>query len=286
MGLWSKIGRVLSRRDPAARADAERILLEADFGPAVADELLNRLEKVPDRELEAALEREVRSLAANGAGARDIARAATLPTVVLLYGVNGAGKTTTAAKLAHRLRGQGREPLLAAADTFRAGAVSQLRIWADRLGVPFVGPAADGTGDSAAIAFDAVKAGAARGVDTVIVDTAGRLHTEERLLDELKKVVRAVAKAHPAHDAPHESLLVLDGTVGQTAVRQAESFARDIPLTGTVITKLDGTARGGAVVALARAVPSAVPRFVATGESLDDLALFDAQAFARRLVRT
>jgi fused signal recognition particle receptor len=285
MGLWSKIGRVLARRDPAARADAERILLEADFGPAVADELLQRLEKVPDRELEAALEREVRSLAESGVGG-DIVRAATPPTVVLLYGVNGAGKTATAAKLAHRLRGQGREPLLAAADTFRAGAVSQLRTWADRLGVPFVGPAADGTGDSAAVAFDAVKAGTARGVDTIIVDTAGRLHTEDRLLDELKKVVRAVAKAHPAHDAPHESLLVLDGTAGQTAVRQAESFARGIPLTGTVITKLDGTARGGAVVALARTVPSAVPRFVATGELLDDLALFDPGAFARRLVQT
>jgi len=284
MGLWSKIGRVLSRRDPAARADAERILLEADFGPALAEELLQRLEQVPDRDLEAALEREVQVLAESGSGAGDITRAATAPTVVLLYGVNGVGKTTTAAKLAHRLQAQGREPLLAAADTFRAGAVSQLRIWADRLGVPFVGPAADGTGDSAAVAFDAVKAGAARGVDTVIVDTAGRLHTEDRLLDELKKVVRAVAKAHPAHDAPHESLLVLDGTVGQTAVRQAESFARAIPLTGTVITKLDGTARGGAVVALSRAVPSAVPRFVATGESLEDLALFDARVFARRLV--
>lgn len=285
MGLWSKIGRVLSRRDPAARADAERILLEADFGPAVADELLQRLEQVPDRELEGALEREVRSLAENGARPRDIVRAGTAPTVVLLYGVNGVGKTTTAAKLAHRLRKQGREPLLTAADTFRAGAVSQLRIWAERLGVPFVGPAADGTGDSAAVAFDAVKAGAARGVDTVIVDTAGRLHTEDRLLDELRKVVRAVAKAHPAHDAPHESLLVLDGTAGQTAVRQAEAFAHGIPLTGTVITKLDGTARGGAVVALSRAVPSAVPRFVATGESLEDLALFDAEEFARRLVR-
>jgi fused signal recognition particle receptor len=285
MGLWSKIGRVLSRRDPAARADAERILLEADFGPAVAEELLHRLEQVPDRDLEAALEREIRGLAESGSRAADITRAGTAPTVVLLYGVNGVGKTTTAAKLAHRLKDQGREPLLAAADTFRAGAVSQLRIWADRLGVPFVGPAADGTGDSAAVAFDAVKAGAARGVDTVIVDTAGRLHTEDRLLDELKKVVRAVAKAHPAHDAPHESLLVLDGTVGQTAVRQAESFAREVPLTGTVITKLDGTARGGAVVALPRAVPSAVPRFIATGESLGDLALFDAEAFARRLVR-
>ena len=164
--------------------------------------------------------------------------------------------------------------------------MSQLRVWADRLGVPFVGPAADGTGDSAAVAFDAVRAGVARGIDTVIVDTAGRLHTEDRLLEELKKVVRAVAKAHPAHDAPHESLLVVDGTVGQTAIRQAEAFAHGIPLTGTVITKLDGTARGGAVVALARAVPSAVPRFVATGESLEDLALFDPQAFARRLVGT
>ena len=285
MGLWSRLSRVLTRRDPAARADAERILLEADFGPALAEELLTGLEAVPDRELEEALEREVRRLADGRGPARDLARAGSPPTVVLLYGVNGVGKTTTAAKLAHRLLGQGRPPLLAAADTFRAGAVSQLRVWAERLGVPFVGPATDGTGDAAAVAFDAVRAGAARGVDTVIVDTAGRLHTEDRLLEELKKVVRAVGKAHPAHDAPHESLLVLDGTVGQTAVRQAEVFAGAVPLTGTVITKLDGTARGGAVVALARAVPSAVPRFVGTGESPEDLALFDPEAFARRLVR-
>jgi fused signal recognition particle receptor len=283
MGLWSKLGQVLSRRDPAARAEAERLLVEADFGPGLADELLARLEKTPDRELERALEGEVRTLA--GSAAHDLARAPAPPTVVLLYGVNGVGKTTTAAKLAHRLRGVGRAPLLAAADTFRAGAVSQLRIWADRLGVPFVGPAADGTGDSAAVAFDAVKAGTAREVDTVIIDTAGRLHTQDDLLEELKKVVRAVGKAHPAHDAPHESLLVLDGTVGQTAIRQAEAFARAVPLTGTVVTKLDGTARGGAVLALARAVPSAVPRFVATGESLDDLMLFDPEAFARRLVQ-
>ncbi|HEY6783445.1 MAG TPA: hypothetical protein VI159_00750, partial [Gemmatimonadales bacterium] len=160
MGLWSKIGRVLGRRDQAARADAERILLEADFGPALAEELLGRLEKVPDRELEAALEREVRVLSGNGLPA-ELIRAGTAPTVVLLYGVNGVGKTTTAAKLARRLQGQGRAPLLAAADTFRAGAVSQLRIWAERLGVPFVGPSADGTGDSAAVAFDAVRAAAA-----------------------------------------------------------------------------------------------------------------------------
>lgn len=284
-GLWSRIGRVLSRRDPAAREDAERILLEADFGPAIAEELLERLKPVADRDLEAALEREVGILA--GVRGMELGRAPQSPTVVLLYGVNGVGKTTTAAKLAFRLRSQGRAPLLAAADTFRAGAVSQLRAWAERLGIPFVGPAADGTGDPAAVAFDAVKAGTGegRGVDTVLIDTAGRLHTEDRLLEELKKVVRAVGKAHPAHDAPHEALLVLDGTAGQTALRQAEAFAREVPLTGTVITKLDGTARGGAVVALRRAVPSAVPRFVGTGEAVEDLAPFDPDAFARRLVR-
>ena len=284
MGLWSTLSRVLTRRDPAARAEAERILLEADFGPAAAAEILERLARGGDRDLEQALEREVRGLLGDDAPP-DIARAATPPTVVLLYGVNGAGKTTTAAKLAHRLRGQGRSVLLAAADTFRAGAVSQLRTWAERLGAPFVGPAADGTGDAAAVAFDAVKAAAARGVDTVIVDTAGRLHTDERLLEELKKVARAVGKAHPAHEGPHESLLVLDGTVGQTAVRQAELFARAVPLTGLVVTKLDGTARGGAVVALRRAVPQAAPRYLATGEGLDDLEPFEAGAFARRLVR-
>ena len=284
MGLWKSLSRALTRRDPEARADAERILLEADFGPAAADELLERLARVSDRELESALEREVVALL-DGEPPSELVRAATPPTVVLLYGVNGVGKTTTAAKLAHRLARQGRTVLLAAADTFRAGAVSQLRVWAERLGAPFVGPAADGTGDSAAVAFDAVRAGVARGVDTVIVDTAGRLHTDERLLEELKKVARAVGKAHPAHDAPHESLLVLDGTVGQTAVRQAELFARAVPLTGLVVTKLDGTARGGAVVALRRAVPGARPRYVATGEGLDDLERFDPAAFARRLVR-
>jgi len=285
MGLWSALSRVITRRDPEARAEAERILLEADFGPAAAEALLERLARVPDRQIEEALEGEVRALLGDGTPP-EISRAAVPPTVVLLYGVNGVGKTTTAAKLAHRLRRQGRSVLLAAADTFRAGAVSQLRTWAERLDAAFVGPAADGTGDAAAVAFDAVKAGAARGVDTVIVDTAGRLHTDDRLLEELKKVVRAVGKAHPAHDAPHESLLVLDGTVGQTAVRQAEQFARAVPLTGLVVTKLDGTARGGAVVALRRVLPGARPRYLATGEQLDDLERFDPVTFARRLVRT
>jgi len=147
--------------------------------------------------------------------------------------------------------------------------------------VPCVGAAEDGRGDPAAVAFDAIDAAVARGCDTVIVDTAGRLHTEPRLLEELKKVARVVAKRCPG--APHESLLVLDGTVGQNAVQQARDFAAAVPLTGLVVTKLDGTARGGAVVAVRRAVPVPI-RFVGTGEGLDDLEAFDAAAYARRLV--
>jgi fused signal recognition particle receptor len=206
-----------------------------------------------------------------------LARAATPPTVVLVFGVNGVGKTTTIAKLARRLAGSGRSVLLAAADTFRAGATRQLQIWADRLGVPCV----TGTGDPAAVAFDAIAAARARGADTVLVDTAGRLHTEDRLLEELKKVVRVAAKQQPG--APHESLLVLDATVGQNAVQQARAFAAAVPLTGLIVTKLDGTARGGSVVALERAVRVPI-RFLGTGEGLEDLEVFDAARFAHRLV--
>jgi fused signal recognition particle receptor len=210
-----------------------------------------------------------------------LARAATPPTVILVYGVNGVGKTTLVAKLAHRLGREGRRVLLAAADTFRAGAATQLRVWAERLGVPCVGAPEDGRGDPAAVAFDAIDAAGPRDCDTVIVDTAGRLHTEPRLLEELKKVARVVAKRRPG--APHESLLVLDGTVGQNAVQQAREFTTAVPLTGLVVTKLDGTARGGAVVAVRRAVSVPI-RFVGTGEGLDDLEAFDAAAYARRLV--
>jgi fused signal recognition particle receptor len=283
MGLWGKLARVFGRRDAKAREEAERILLEADFGVAAAEELLTRLDRVPDRELEEALEREVTALLEGKADAGQIARASVPPTIVLLFGVNGVGKTTTAAKLAHRLRREGRTSLLAAADTFRAGAVSQLRAWAERLDVPFVGPAGDGKGDPAAVAFDAVEAAVARGIDTVIVDTAGRLHTDADLLAELTKVARVVVKPHPGATAPHEALLVIDGTVGQSAVQQATMFAEALPLTGLIVTKLDGTARGGAVVALRRAVPVPV-RFIATGEGLDDLEAFDAARYARRLV--
>jgi fused signal recognition particle receptor len=235
-----------------------------------------------DGDWQAALESAVLATLSSGATTEGgdpgaLARAASSPTVMLVFGVNGVGKTTTVAKLAQRLLRSERSVLLAAADTFRAGAASQLKIWADRLGVPCV----TGTSDPAAVAFDAIAAARARGADTVLVDTAGRLHTEERLLEELKKVVRVVAKQQPG--APHEALLVLDATVGQNAVHQARAFAAAVPLTGVIVTKLDGTAKGGSVVALERAVRVPI-RFLGNGEGLDDLEVFDAQRFAKRLV--
>lgn len=283
MGLWQRLARVFSRGGDDV-AEAERVLLEADFGVAATDELIEGLRAAPPAQREAYLERAVAALLADppGVPTGELARASEPPTVVLVYGVNGVGKTTTIAKLGARLKRQGRQILLAAADTFRAGAVEQLRIWAERLDVPCVGGAGDGRGDPAAVAFDAIDAALARGRDTVLVDTAGRLHTESQLMEELKKVARVVAKRRPG--APHESLLVLDGTVGQNAVSQAREFAAAVSLTGLVVTKLDGTARGGAVVAVRRAVSVPV-RFIGTGEGLDDLELFDAAAYARRLVR-
>jgi len=280
-GLWRRLAAAFTRGQEAAREDAERVLLEADLGPAVADEILAAVAQAPPAGREAALVTAIEGAVQGPADAGKIARAPVPPTVVLVYGVNGTGKTTTVAKLARRLLDGGRSVLLAAADTFRAGAVDQLAVWAGRLAVPFVGPGASGTGDPAAVAFDAVAAAQARGIDTVLVDTAGRLHTDERLLGELQKVARVVGKKHPG--APHESFLVLDGTTGQNAVRQARAFAAAVPLTGLIVTKLDGTARGGSVVAARRAVGVPI-RFVGTGERLEDLAPFDARWFAERLV--
>jgi len=278
MGLWARLSRLFSGgTDRAAREAAERLLLEADFGVAATEEILDQLGR--GEVSEQALERIVAGTL--GAAATPLARAEKPPTVVLVFGVNGTGKTTTVAKLAHQLKKQGRSVLLAAADTFRAGATEQLETWAQRLRVPFVGANSGKGADPAAVAFDAVVAGLARGIDTVLVDTAGRLHTDERLREELRKVVRVVGKRQAG--APHESLLVLDATIGQNAVQQAREFAEAVPLTGLVITKLDSTAKGGSVVALRRAVPAPI-RFLGTGEELDDLELFDPSRFANRLV--
>lgn len=277
-GLWQKIGRFLTggAADQKWLEAVQRQLVEADFGVAVTNEIVERLGRA-DKVDQATLERIV--VEQLGPSAAPLARASEPPTVILVFGVNGTGKTTSVAKLAQRLQREGRSVLLAAADTFRAGATEQLKVWADRLGATFVG--ARQRGDPAAVAFDAVAAATMRGVDTVLIDTAGRLHTDERLREELKKVVRVVGKRRAG--APHESLLVLDATVGQNAIRQAEAFAAAVPLTGLVITKLDGTAKGGSVVALRRAVPVPI-RFLGTGETLDDLELFDPVTFAHRLV--
>ena len=201
------------------------------------------------------------------------------PSVILVVGVNGTGKTTTIGKLALRLREHGRSVLVGAADTFRAAAEEQLEIWAQRSGADFVG-AARGA-DPAAVAFDAVEAGRARGKDVVIVDTAGRLHTQSNLLEELAKVRRVIAAK--LKGAPHETLLVVDATTGQNGLQQARLFGEAVGVTGVALTKLDGSAKGGIAVAIAWELGLPV-KLVGVGEGVDDLRPFDANDFARALV--
>jgi fused signal recognition particle receptor len=282
VSLWQRLTRALGRRSAGDLQAAERLLLDADFGVAATTAILGQVAGVSDEGLQGALEQAVTTVLAVPGAPGPLVQAGRPPTVVLVFGVNGVGKTTTVAKLARVLERAGRSTLLAAADTFRAGAVAQLQIWAERLGVPCVVPAA-GQGDPAAVAFDAITAARARGVDTVLIDTAGRLHTDEQLLRELVKIVRVSAKAYGSPEAPHEALLVLDGTTGQNVVAQGKTFAAALPLTGLVVTKLDGTAKGGGVVALRRELSVPV-RFLGAGEGLDDLELFDATRYTRRLL--
>ena len=195
-------------------------------------------------------------------------------TVVLVVGVNGSGKTTTIAKLAHRWKGEGRRVILAAADTFRAAAIEQLEAWGQRVGVPVVSGQLGG--DAGAVAYDAICAARARDRDLLVIDTAGRLHTKYNLMEELKKIRRVVAKN--VHAAPHEVLLVVDGTTGQNALQQAVRFKETVGVTGVVVTKLDSTARGGMVFAIGYELSLPV-RYVGVGEGLDDLVAFDPHAF-------
>jgi len=201
------------------------------------------------------------------------------PAVILIVGVNGTGKTTTAAKLARRWQHEGRKVLLVAADTYRAGAIAQLQVWANRLGIPCVAGAPGG--DPASVAFDAIDAAVSRGLDTVIIDTAGRLHTQDGLMEELRKITRVIGRRLPG--APHETLLILDGTVGQNAIQQGRLFSEAVSPTGIIVTKLDGSARGGAVAALRRELGLPI-RFIGLGESLEDLEPFDPERFAENLL--
>ncbi len=203
------------------------------------------------------------------------------PYVILVIGINGAGKTTTIGKLAHRLMAEGLKVMLASGDTFRAAAREQLQTWAERNGVPIV--AQQHGAEPAAVIFDGLQAARARNIDVLIADTAGRLHTQGHLMEELKKVKRVLARLDAA--APHEVLLVLDGTIGQNAIAQAEEFNRNLGVTGLVITKLDGTAKGGVVVAIADKLKIPI-RFIGVGEQIEDFGVFKAADFVAALLRT
>lgn len=264
----------------------EQTLLEADLGVPVTMRLVEEVRrraaggriKTPE-DFRATIVELITAAMLAGHSDAALQMAPAKPTVILVLGVNGAGKTTSIGKLAARLRGEGKTVLLGAGDTFRAGAIEQLKLWSERTGAEFVG--AQPGADPAAVAFQAIDAGIARGVDVVIIDTAGRLHTSGALMEELRKVQRVVAKR--LEGAPHEALLVLDGTVGQNAVQQAKQFADVVPLTGLIVTKLDGTARGGVVVAVHEAVNVPV-KFLGFGEQAGDLQPFDAQSFATELL--
>jgi fused signal recognition particle receptor len=293
-GLWTRLRKLaltdvgaLVRKLNASDLEAmERLLIESDFGVPATLELVESLEAdwragklKNENDLRQGLVERIATLLAAPREAGTIARAVSGPTVVLIVGVNGTGKTTSVAKLAHRMKREGRQVILAAADTYRAGAIAQLETWAERLKMPIVAGAPGG--DPAAVAFDAVEAAISRQADIVIIDTAGRLHTQEGLMEELAKVNRVVARRVPG--APHETLLVLDGTVGQNAVQQGKIFAQAVTPTGLIVTKLDGTARGGAVVALRRELALPI-RFIGTGESLEDLQPFNPRLYAESLL--
>ena len=292
--FWQKVKSVVTTNwrvalkggvDQGSLEQLEQVLLESDFGVAVTLKLVAAVEDRARRgeirseeEFANALQAEIAKALRTGNADPAVRYQHDAPTIILVLGVNGAGKTTFIGKLASRLRKDGKRVLVAAGDTFRAGAIEQLRVWSERSKADFV--SASPGSDPASVAFNAIDAGVTRGVDVIIVDTAGRLHTSESLMDELRKVARVIAKRIPG--APHEALLVLDGTIGQNAVQQARTFAAAVPLTGIVVTKLDGTAKGGVVVAVHEALDVPV-KFIGTGESADDLHIFDATQFAEAL---
>ena len=273
--------------DEGSLEGLEETLIAADFGVPSTLRLVRVVETLAERGIARTqndFQRGVREeiVAILAAGRSDTALRFNYdegPTVFLIAGVNGVGKTTTIAKLAHRLTRQGRKVLIAAGDTFRAGAVEQLKRWADRVGCDFVGSEAGR--DPAAVAFDAMERAIANETDVVIVDTAGRLHTQTDLMKELEKVHRVIGKKLPG--APHETLMVLDSTVGQNALAQIRTFGQTLPLTGIVLTKMDGTAKGGIVVAIKEEFDLPV-KFIGVGEALEDLVPFEIDAFAEEVL--
>jgi fused signal recognition particle receptor len=277
------IARGIGPVDEKVLSDLEEALLLADAGSSIAREYAEALRAMWRRgELEdvEALRAALRAMISETLAPCMVPLEVTppYPFVILVVGVNGVGKTTTVGKIAHWLMGEGHPVLLAAGDTFRAAAIGQLKIWADRVGADFV-QHKEGS-DSSAVAFDAVRAAKSRGAHAVLIDTAGRLHTKSPLMEEMRKVVRIVGREIPG--APHEVLLVLDATNGRNAIAQAKTFQEVTGVTGIVLTKLDGTAKGGVVLSITREIGVPI-RFIGVGESLDDLRPFDSRAFAEAL---
>lgn len=254
----------------------EEALISADVGVAAADQIIRavREKRTHGDALRPLVKAEIRSIL----HAADVPVPVGTPHVVLIVGVNGTGKTTTVGKLARLIKDSGRTPLICAADTFRAAAVEQLQVWAARAGVDFI--RAQGGADPAAVVFDAVAAGRARGRDVILVDTAGRLHTRVNLMAELEKIRRVAAREVPG--APHEVLLVLDATVGQNGLAQAREFMSVAGVNGIVLTKLDGTAKGGIAVAIAHDLKLPI-RYVGVGEGIDDLVPFSPDEYVDAL---
>lgn len=267
--------------DKAFLADLEKRLYLADVGGYAVGVIVDRVRQAfQDKEVTddvlAFVKKQLRDMLSDPS--RGISYAPTGPTVVMIVGVNGSGKTTSIAKLANRLKGEGKKVLVAACDTFRAAAVEQLTVWCQRIGCEIV-KNAQGS-DPASVAHDACEKAKARGFDVVIVDTAGRLHTQAHLMRELEKIHKVVTRQIPG--APHETLMVLDATTGQNAVTQAEMFSKSVKCTGIVLTKLDGTAKGGAIFAIKQKVGLPV-KYVGVGEGVEDLEPFDPDAYVDAL---
>lgn len=291
MGFFSSIGKSLlgkSKVDPATLDELEEILVRSDVGVKTTLAYIDRLEARVAKEKytsEDQLQQMIREEAVSLLKMNDpVAQGWTessipSPYVVLIVGVNGVGKTTSIGKLAHRYKHQRKRVMLGAADTFRAAAVDQLNIWAERAGVPIVQQGQHA--DPAAVAFDTVESGVAKEMDVILVDTAGRLHNKGSLMEELAKIKRVMGKV--SQEYPHDVWLVLDASTGQNAINQAKAFQEVVDVSGLILTKLDGTAKGGIVLGISHELQLPV-RYIGTGEGLDDLAPFDAEAFVSKMM--
>lgn len=290
-GILSKIGLAIAGKDKIDESfldDLEEILISSDVGVKTTLEIIRRIEArvakdkfINSNELQRLLKQEIVALLQTNSTERPAEFDATFPVkphVVMIVGVNGVGKTTTVGKLAYWYKQAGKNVVLGAADTFRAAAVQQLTIWSERAGVPIIQQGQNA--DPAAVAFDSVSAAKSRNADIVLIDTAGRLHNKKALMDELGKIKRVMSKV--VDGAPHEVILVLDASTGQNAIQQAKAFTSVVEITGLALTKLDGTAKGGIVIAISHELNVPV-KYIGVGEQLEDLQLFDRETFVSAL---